>query len=222
MLGTAHVHAADTLHAEVKVLRQIGDRYEVEVVTGVGGWATPGKTFFANASIVEFAATESAEASAVEEPAPPAEQITGDQYVTLLLARQAAWVARNGARLRFPPLLEWFIRDGDERWVQLPETAPAPKRERKPRVCRSAASLREERDRVQVKIDAIAGIGSDDDNAIVNLSPYSRSKAAASAGQRRFAQMDRDLVRFADLHKQLANLNSRIATAEAREERQAS
>jgi hypothetical protein len=80
--------------------------------------------------------------------------------------------------------------------------------------------LREERDKVAAQL---AAIGDEDcaDGAVVNLSPYSRSKAAARAGRRRFERMDRDLERYAALQRRLENLNGRILTAEARERKQA-
>ncbi|MEV8610266.1 hypothetical protein AB0383_20465 [Amycolatopsis sp. NPDC051373] len=151
---------------------------------------------------------------------PLTEPISGDEYMQVLLQRQAAWLARNGGALKFPPLLEWFVQDGDEQWVQLTETEPAPKKERKPRVYRSAASLREERDNVAAKLDALTAEDTTD-GAVVNLSPNSRSKSAARAGRRRFAKMDRDLQRYTTLRNKLALLNSRVATAEAREKRAA-
>jgi hypothetical protein len=44
--------------------------------------------------------------------------LTGDQYIELLLKRQAEWVENNPEVYRrnhyMQPLLEWFVRDGDE------------------------------------------------------------------------------------------------------------
>lgn len=148
--------------------------------------------------------------------------LTGDEYMDLLLSRQAEWTAANPSQEAFtfrrPPLLEWFVRAGDEDLVDLSslESEPQPKRKPKPRVYRSAASLRDERDRVQAQMDAITR----DDNgdmAVVNLSPYSRSRAARRAGVRRFEKLDRDLQRFTQLKRRLDRLDSRIAAAEARE-----
>jgi hypothetical protein len=225
MLGTAHIHAADTLHAEVKVIEKLDyrDGYKVEVISGVGGWDAPGKTLYVDSSMLgEITQAEAAETPAVEpvaKPAPLTSPVNGDEYIAILLQRQAAWIARNHPRgTRFPPLLEWFIQDGDEKWVQLPETTPAPPKKRTPRVCRSAASLREERDKVQAKMDRIADSGSDDP-ASVNLSPFSRSKPAARAGRRRFEKLDHDLERYTKLDARLTHLNHRINTAEAREAR---
>jgi hypothetical protein len=52
MIGIANITAAPTLTAVVKVHKIKGDRAHVEVITGTGGWSTPGKRFIANASIV--------------------------------------------------------------------------------------------------------------------------------------------------------------------------
>lgn len=227
MLGTAHCHAADSLHAEVIVRHQIdSDFYEVEVISGVGGWDKPGKVLMVRASILGEITPADADApapapvEAAEEPAPLSEPISADAYIGVLLARQAAYVARSFPDGTSLPPLEWFIRTEDEAFVILPERAPAAKRERTPCVYRSAASLREERDDVQRRIDAFDD-GTVPDRAAANLSPNARSRAAARAGRRRFGRMDRDLVRFTALVRRRDALNHRIALAEAREERAA-
>ncbi|MFD8496315.1 hypothetical protein [Amycolatopsis sp. NPDC059657] len=150
------------------------------------------------------------------EPTDLTEPVTGEQYMDILLARQAAWIARYDGNRSFPPLLEWFIRDGDEAFVVLPAAAPTPKRPRTPRLYRSAASLREERAQVQARLDVFNDDGPAD-RAMANLSPNSRSRAARNAGRRRFEQMDRDLQRYAALTERLNRLDGRIALADARE-----
>lgn len=145
------------------------------------------------------------------------EPISGDDYVrTILVARQEAWLSAHPSRRArgFPPLLEWFVQSEDERFVQLPEDEPKPARQ--PRKYRSAASLREERDGIERRMEAITGESSTD-GAIVNLSPHSRSRAARNAGRRRFAQLDRDLERYANLRREFDRLTFRIAEADARE-----
>ena len=47
-----------------------------------------------------------------------AARLTGEQYIAVLLQRQTDWVAAHPGR-RYPPLLEWFVRDGDEHLVDL-------------------------------------------------------------------------------------------------------
>lgn len=44
--------------------------------------------------------------------------LTGNQYMDLLLERQRAWIAEHDER-NFPPLLHWFVRDGDEKLVDI-------------------------------------------------------------------------------------------------------
>jgi hypothetical protein len=53
--------------------------------------------------------------------------VSGDEYIGVLLARQAAYLAAHPPRrpgLR--PLLEWFVRDEDAAWVTLPADALEP------------------------------------------------------------------------------------------------
>lgn len=147
--------------------------------------------------------------------------ISRDDYMLVLLARQAAYVVaqqESGPLLRYPPLLEWFIRDEDEAYVVLPDVAPQPKRTPKPRVYRSAASIREELEKVDAQLLAFSSPDLPD-RAAANLSPYARSKAAARAGRRRFERMDRDLERYTKLKNKRDALASRLALAEAREKK---
>jgi len=128
-----------------------------------------------------------------------------------------AWVAG--------PLLESFVETGDEGLVDLPapKPEPEPKRAPRPRTYRSAASLREERDALQARRDAYIepddGSVEADPFAIGNISTQALYPRARAAGRRRFARMDRDLERFANLLRRINALDSRIATAEAREAR---
>jgi hypothetical protein len=220
MIGTATVTCGPTLRASVNVLKRINEGfYEVEVITGAAGWNKPGKILVVRTSImsdfVEVGA-EPVEPVEVPEPAPLTEPIDGEAYIKVLLARQAAWIHRHGGDRTLPPLLEWFIQAGDEDFVIVPDEKPAPKRERRPRTYRSAASLIEERDEVQARMDAITGAGSDDP-ASVNLSPNARSRAARTAGRQRFEQLDRDLERYTALANRLERLGYRIKAAQARE-----
>jgi len=51
-------------------------------------------------------------------PGPMSARLTGEQYIAVLLQRQADYVTAHPGR-RYPPLLEWFVRDGDEELVDL-------------------------------------------------------------------------------------------------------
>ena len=142
--------------------------------------------------------------------------MTGDQYMEVLVERQRTWERKHTTpdmRPRYPALLEWFILPGEELLVRLPEPAPTT---RPPRY-RSAESLRQERDQLVQRMAAIAGTGDTPDRAAANLSPHSRSRAARTAGRRRFDQMDRALETYARLSRRLTAMNGRIARAEARE-----
>jgi hypothetical protein len=176
--------------------------------------------------------------------------VNGDEYMELLEQRRAEAEAAARARRaeqdqleRFRnaplgvnpqittqawvqgPLLEHFVRPGDEDLLDLPDPAPAPNREPHPRVYRSAASLREERDRLQARraahIDSDNGSPAHDAFAIVNVSTQSRNRAARASGRRRFAGLDRELKQYAALTRRIQSLDSRIAKAEAREARPA-
>jgi len=220
MIGTATVTCGPTLRATVNVVKQINEGfYEVEVIEGAGGWDKPGKILVVRTSIMsDFveAGAEALEPVEVLEPAPLTEPIDGQAYIGVLLERQAAWNARRGGQQTFPPPPEYFVRAEDEDFVIVPGEKPAPKRERRPRTYRSAASLIEERDQVQARMDAITAEDSDDP-AIVNLSPNARSRAARNAGRRRFEQLDRDLERYTALSTRLERLNYQIKAARARE-----
>lgn len=145
--------------------------------------------------------------------------MTGDDYIAVLTRRREEYMAeRPGQPEWLVPLLEWFIRPGDEQMVTLPSPPPKQERpERTPRQFRSAASLRGDRRQLQARLDALTDAGAGGDVASVNLSPYSRSRAAASAGRRRMAALDRDIGRAAQLIRQIEALDARIARADQRE-----
>ncbi len=155
----------------------------------------------------------------VTAPADISGPISGEDYMLVLVARQDAYMAarpQSGPLRRFPPLLEWFVRDEDVEHVVLPESTSVPKRVPTPRVYRSADSIRAELATVTARLDAIAANGPAD-RAAANLSPHARSKAAARAGRARFARMDRDLERYTQLALRRDQLVGRLALAEARE-----
>lgn len=145
--------------------------------------------------------------------------ISSEDYVKVLASRRAAYESarkRTGPLLRYPTLLEWFVRDEDVQYVVLPEPVAQPKRTPKPRVYRTAESIRAELEKTTAERDAI-GSGDIPDRAAANLSPHARSKAAARAGRRRFDRMDRDLERYVQLSKRIDALAARLAQAEVRE-----
>lgn len=228
ILGTAHVIAAPNsiLRAHVEVVREITELFvEVRVITGSGGWSKPGKVFGARKSLlVDFVPADAEAAPVVPEvesyePAQPiTEPMDAEDYMALLVERQQAWM-RAHPEVRLPALYAWFILPGEEALVRLPEHVPAEKPARTPRVYRSAASLHEERGKLLARMIQVAGTDDTPDRAAANLSPNARSRAARTAGRRRFAKMDRDLATFAALRRRVAVLDGQIARAEAREAR---
>lgn len=145
--------------------------------------------------------------------------MTGDEYMAVLLERSDVYMASFDGkpfRPKFPPLLEWFIRPGDEALVELPAEELQPKPVRKPRQRKpvDVEALKARREQLAAKRDRIAGHDTGD-RAAANLSTQSRHRAARTAGRRRFAQMDRDLEAFTRLTKQIEQLDSRIARAGA-------
>jgi len=159
--------------------------------------------------------------------------LTSDEYMELLEQRRAEWAALPKPDMPLTPkawvqgpLLERFVRSGDEDLVDLQTPQPAaPKPTPKPRVYRSAASLREERDRLQARRDTYIepdnGSAEHDARAIVNVSTQSKNRAARASGRRRHARNDRQLREYAALTRRIQSLDSRIAKAEAREARAA-
>lgn len=137
--------------------------------------------------------------------------MTGDEYMTLLLQRQDAWRAANpGTRL--PPLLEWFIRPGDEDRFTPPKPTPrAPKPPTRPRVYRTAASLTAERDHLQQQADALTGTPINDRAAAGGCGIGIRQAARVQT------QQDNQLRRYAALLRRIDSLNQRIRRAQARE-----
>ena len=219
---TAIAYAADTLNAPVEILHDINEMF-VRVRTlpgGVGGWSKVGKELCVRRSILRDITDSNGKSTTPEpspalSPAPLNAPIDAEDYVDLLLARQAAWHAAR-PHVSLPLLPEHFIEDGDEKWVILPDAKPAPKRQRTARRYRPAADIRAELADVEARMARIAGSGPDDP-AAVNLSPFARSRAARNAGRRRFAQLDRDLERYTKLAARRDTLAFALKSAEARE-----
>jgi hypothetical protein len=148
--------------------------------------------------------------------------VTGNEYMEILVARAADWEARHptptefppGAirpRLRLPPLLEWFIRDEDELWVQLPEPQRTPKPEPKPRYYRPASYWRERCDRITVQMDALAA----------PILPDVAAARGQAIGRKRTARvqerMDSQLARYTALRRKLNHAEGMLRAAEQRE-----
>lgn len=106
----------------------------------------------------------------------PAAKLTGDEYMQLLTQRMnafmeeqqrkadAAATGNQPARLPLlPPLLEWFIRPGDEDLVELPEPPAKPKPQ--PRYYRPASYWRERITRLETQMATVSARASVGDRA---------------------------------------------------------
>jgi len=139
--------------------------------------------------------------------------MTPDQYMGLLLERQQAHLAEHGG---FPPLLEWFVRDGDERLVDLPTAEPEPKRETRPRTYLPASHWREELARIDAELAALDGVsrhGTDDPAAYGGIGIRQTPRQARKYGER----LDRTAERYGRLSRERARVAGKVRRAEGRE-----
>jgi hypothetical protein len=132
--------------------------------------------------------------------------------MAVLLERQAAFVDKHPPmRPWLLPLLESFIRDGDEALFTPPAMQPQSKRETKPRVFRSAESLRIERDRLVARRAPL----------LAPLLPEMAAAGGAGIGRKRgdriIKREDGRLRRYVELTRRIDALNDRILRAEHRE-----
>jgi hypothetical protein len=136
----------------------------------------------------------------------------------LLQQRMEEWLAANplpnGMSRKFPPLLTWFIQDGDEDLVDpaiLAAPEPQPKPVRKPRYYRPASYWRDRIDRLEPQMQVLT-------------EPLINDRAAAGGvplGPKRTARIqareDSRLQKYVALDKQLNHARHMLRAAEARE-----
>ena len=152
----------------------------------------------------------------------PAGRLSPEQYMDLLLERQAAYDAQHPRVLGFPPLLEWFIRDGDEDLVDMdaidranrPDPAPRPAPE--PRYYKPASHWRARLERIDAELDRLNGVqrhATDDPAAYgglgVRQTPRQRRQYAA--------RIDRTAERHVRLTRERAEVVGKLRRAERRE-----
>lgn len=146
--------------------------------------------------------------------------MTPDAYMALLLDRMREWTDTHTHAPGYPPLLEWFVRDGDEHLVDMDAiraandaTTDQPRPAAKPRRYRTAAELRDKRDRLAARRDALADIALPD-RAAATGQGIGRKRAIRYA-----ARMDSRLRRYVELDVKVRALEDKIRRAEAREAR---
>ncbi|MBF6358124.1 hypothetical protein IU449_26875 [Nocardia higoensis] len=141
--------------------------------------------------------------------------LSGDEYMELLQRRADEWLAScSTIKPKFPPLLEWFIQDGDEDLVDpaiLAPPEPQPKPERQPRYYRPASYWRERVTRLEAQRAALTE----------PLIPDRAAAGGVALGPRRTARVqqreDARLRRYVELDKKLRHAERMLWKAEARE-----
>lgn len=147
-------------------------------------------------------------------------RLSGDEYMALLQQRMDEWLAASSATMnpKFPPLFQWFVRDGDEDLVDpaiLAAPEPRPKPVRQPRYYRPASYWQEQVERIEAQRAALA-------------EPLITDRAAAGGvalGPKRTARIqkleDGRLRRYVALEPKLQHAQHMLNAAIAREGRQA-
>ncbi len=154
----------------------------------------------------------------------PSKLLSGDEYMQLLQARADQWVADHppsvDARISprawaTRPLLNWFVRDGDEDLVDpaiLARPTPQPKPAQAPRYYRPASYWRERVARIEAQIAPL----------VEPLLPDRAAAGGEAIGRRGTARVhareDSRLRRYVDLGKRLSHARSMLRAAELREE----
>ncbi|WP_068059245.1 hypothetical protein [Nocardia xishanensis] len=146
-------------------------------------------------------------------------RMSGDEYMELLKQRSDEWMASHSTvRPKFPPLLTWFIQDGDEDLVDpaiLAAPEPKPKPVRRPRYYRPASYWRDQIAEIEARMAPLTA-------------PLINDRAAAGGvglGPKRTARIqareDGRLRRYVALQKQLEHAKHMLRSAEVREARAA-
>ncbi|MBF6416961.1 hypothetical protein [Nocardia cyriacigeorgica] len=145
-----------------------------------------------------------------------ARRLSGDEYMALLQQRMDEWLAIHSTTVRpkFPPLLEWFIQDGDENLVDpaiLAAPEPQPKPVRRPRYYRPASYWQTEVARLEAERATLT-------------EPLITDRAAAGGvalGPKRTARIqqreDGRLRRYVALEPKLRHAQAMLRAAAARE-----
>lgn len=149
--------------------------------------------------------------------------LTPEQYMDVLLQRQAEHAAVHPPVLGFPPLLDWFIRDGDEHLVDMGainrDNAAhdrVEKRPTRPRHYKPASHWRDVVERTQKRMDVINGVQRHDTN---DPAAYGGVGVRQTVRQRRnYAErIDKAAAEHVRLDARLKHATSMLRKAEKRE-----
>lgn len=143
-------------------------------------------------------------------------RLSGDEYMALLQQRADEWLASRSTvvRPKFPPLLTWFVREGDEDLIDpaiLTAPEPQPKQVRQPRYYRPASYWRERVARLEAERAAL----------VDPLLPDRAAAGGVALGPRRTARIqqreDSRLRRYVELGQKLRHAERMLRSAEVRE-----
>ncbi|WP_159840149.1 hypothetical protein [Nocardia sp. CY41] len=140
-------------------------------------------------------------------------RVTLDEYMVVLQQRADEWLAgQKSPNLRFPPLLEWFVLDGDEAMVDLPEPEQKPDKPKpQPRRYRPASYWRERIAALEAQMAPLT-------EPLINDRAAAGGVALGVKRTRRIqAREDSRLQRYVELRNQLEHAQSMLRRAESRE-----
>lgn len=153
-----------------------------------------------------------------------ADLLTPEQYMDLLLERQAEYDAQHPRVLGFPPLLDWFIRDGDEHIVDMDAINRAnaahdrvEKRPTRPRYYKPASHWRTVVDTTQKRMDVINGVQR---HATTDPAAYGGVGVRQTARQKRkhWERIDNAASEYVRLEARLKHAKTMLRRAEEREQ----
>lgn len=147
----------------------------------------------------------------------PAPRLTPDEYMALLVERQAAHIAKHPPNPSWlVPLLEWFVLPGDEDLFTPPEPTPQPKPERKPRTYRPASHWREKLARIDAEL---AALDTGPRHGTTDMAAYGGVGVPQTARQNAqwAKRIDRTAERYGRLRRARDEIAGKLARAERRE-----
>ena len=148
--------------------------------------------------------------------------LTPDQYMALLVERQAAHCAEHGPhRPGHPALLEWFVREGDEDLVDLAAIEAGvepgkPKRETRPRSYRPASHWRGKIERIDARLNRLNGLrrhDTDDSAAYGGIGIRQTPRQQVKYG----ARIENAVGEYARLTRLRSEYSGKLRRAERRE-----
>lgn len=143
--------------------------------------------------------------------------LTGDEYMDLLVERQAAYVAAHPPLQPWAaPLLEWFVLPGDEEIFTPPKATPRQRPARRPRTYRPASHWREKLERLDA---ALASLDPGPRHGTTDRAAYGGVGIPQTARQNAKwdTRISRTARRYVELTQAREEVAGKLARAEMRE-----